>query len=51
MLLCNYLGCSDDTVLIPNLQFETKSGRKWQENIYKGNIIKYDPKGIHHWES
>ena len=39
MLLCRYLGHIGDTVLIPNLQFETKSGNKNPENIYKGNLI------------
>ena len=39
MLSCIYLGHSGNFVLILNLQFETKSGRKYRENIYKGNII------------
>ena len=39
ILSCIYLGHSVDTVLVSNSQFETKSGMKYQENIYKGNII------------
>ena len=34
-----YLGQSGDTVLVSGLQFETNIGRKYQETIYKGNII------------
>ena len=41
MLPHSCLGCSGYTMLIPNLQFETNSGRKYQENIYKGNLIRY----------
>ena len=51
MLSCIYLGHSVNTVLIPNLKFETKSGRKYQETIYKGNLILDDLKGISRWES
>ena len=41
MLSWSYLGHSGDTVLIPNLKLETKSEKKEQENIYKGNLIRY----------
>ena len=51
MLSCIYLGNSGKTVLISNLQFETKSGRKYQETIYKGNLILESLKGIPRWES
>ena len=39
MLSCIYLGYSDNTVLIPNLKFETKCGSKQRKDIYKGNFI------------
>ena len=39
MLSCRDLGHSGDTVLITNLQFETKSVSKYRETIYKGNFI------------
>ena len=51
ILSCSYLGHSGDIVLILNLQFETKSGKKQQETIYKGNIIRDSLKGISRWES
>ena len=51
MWSCIYLGHSGNTVLISNLQFETKSGRKQRENIYKGNLILDSLKGISRWES
>ena len=41
---------SGNTVLISNLQFKTKSGRKYRENIYKENIILNYFKGISSWE-
>ena len=37
---CSYLGHSGDTVLIPNLQLETKSERKQQEKITKRILFK-----------
>ena len=46
MLSCSYLGHSDDTVMIPHLQLQTKSGSKYQENIYKGDLIWDSLKGI-----
>ena len=46
MLSCSYLGHICDTVLVPNLHFETKSGRKYQEIIYKDNLIRDYLKGI-----
>ena len=46
ILSCSYLRPSGDTVLILNLQFETKSGRKYWETIYKGNMIQDSLKGI-----
>ena len=42
ILSCSYLVQSGDTVLIPDLKFETKSGRKYLENVYKGDIFQ-DP--------
>ena len=39
MLSYIYLGHIGNTVLISNLQFETKSEGKWRETIYKGNLI------------
>ena len=42
ILFCSYLVQSGDTVLIPDLKFETKSGRKYLENVYKGDIFQ-DP--------
>ena len=36
IIYCSYLGHSDDTVLIPNLQFETKHRRKYREIFTKG---------------
>ena len=50
MLYCIYLGQNGDTLLISNLYFENNSGRKWQETIYKGNIILDSLKGISRWE-
>ena len=50
MLSLIYLGHSGNTVLILNLQFETKSGRKYQETIYKGNLILDFLKGTLCWE-
>ena len=50
MLSCIYLGHSGNTVLISNLQFKTKSGKKQRENIYRGNLILDSLKGISHWE-
>ena len=38
ILSCSYLGHSGVTVLISNLQFKTDSGRKYWENIYKGDL-------------
>ena len=46
ILSCSYLGHSGDTVLILDLQLETKSGNKQQETINKGNLIQYFLKGI-----
>ena len=51
ILSCSYLGHSGETVLISNMEFETKSGIKWQGAIYKENLIRYNLKGIPHWES
>ena len=51
MLSCIYLGHSGNTVLIPNLQLETKSGRKKMETIYKGNLIIDSLKEISRLES
>ena len=51
MLSYIYLGHSDNTGLIPNLQFKNKSGRKYRETIYKGNLILYSLKGILCWWS
>ena len=39
ILSCSYLGHSGDTILVSNLQFETKSGRKLREDIYKDDLI------------
>ena len=50
MLYCSYLGHSGYTVLIPSLQFETNKRSKYQENIYKGNLIIDSLKGISSWE-
>ena len=36
VLYCSYLGHSRDTVLISNLQFKTKSGKKYWEIFTKG---------------
>ena len=36
-------------VLISNLKYETKSGKKQQETIYKGILILDSLKGISHW--
>ena len=47
---CSYLGHSGDTILIYILQLETKSGNKYQETIYKENLIQDSPKGISCWE-
>ena len=49
MLSYIYLGHSGTNVLIYNLKFETKSGRKYQETIKKGNLIIDSLKGISHW--
>ena len=51
MLSYIYLVQSGNTELISNLQFETKSGRKYRETIYKGNLILDSIKGISHSES
>ena len=51
MLSCIYLRHSGTTGPISNLQFETKSGSKRRETIYKGNIILDYLKGISRWES
>ena len=51
MLSWIYLGHSDNTVMIWNLKFKIKSGQKWQETIYKSNLIIDSLKGILHWES
>ena len=51
MLYWIYLGHSGNTGLIPNLQFETKSGMKYWKTVYKGNIIIDSLEGISHWES
>ena len=51
ILSCIYLGHSGNTVLISNLKFETKSGRKQRETVYKGNLILDSLKGISGWES
>ena len=50
ILSCIYLGYIGNTVLISNLHFETKSGKKQQETIYKGNLILDSLKGISRWE-
>ena len=36
VLYCSYLGHSRNTVLISNLQFKTKSGKKYWEIFTKG---------------
>ena len=46
-----YFGHSGDTVMIPNLQFETNSGRKYWGTIDKGNFIIDSLKVIYRWES
>ena len=51
ILYCSCLGHSGDTVLISDLQFETKSGRKYQKTIHKGNLIQNSLKGISNWKS
>ena len=51
MLSYIYLGHSCDIFLILDFQLETKSGRKYQETIYKGNLIIDSLKEISHWES
>ena len=48
-LFCIYLGHSGNTVVIPNVKFETKSGSKYQETVYKGNLIPDSLKGILRW--
>ena len=50
ILLYSYLGHSGDTVVISNLQSKTKSGNKYRENIYKGNLIQDYLKVIYLWE-
>ena len=49
MLSWIYLGHSGNTVLISNLQFETKSGRKRRETIYRENLIIDSLKVISRW--
>ena len=39
ILSCIYLGKSGNTVMILNLELEKKSGRKYRNTIYKGNLI------------
>ena len=51
ILSFRYLGRNGDTVLIPNLKFETKSERKYRETIYKFNLIQDSLKGIYLWQS
>ena len=51
MLSCSYLVHSGDTVLIPNLHFETNSESKYQEAVNKGNIVQNYLKGMQCWES
>ena len=40
ILSCSYLGHSGDTVLVSNLQLETKSERKYWEIITNGISLK-----------
>ena len=51
ILSCIYLGYNGNNVLISNLQFETKSGRKYWETFYKDNLILDYLKVISRWES
>ena len=50
ILSCIYLGHSGNTVLISNLQCETKSGSKYRETSYKWNPFLDYIRGIYHWE-
>ena len=38
------------TVVISDVQLETNIGKKWQETIYIGNLIRDFLKGISCWE-
>ena len=46
ILSCIYLGHSDATVLISNIQLETNNGSKQQGNIYRLDISRCSLKGI-----
>ena len=50
MLSYIYLGHSGNTVMILNFEFETKTGRKYLETIYKGNLIIDSLKATSRWE-
>ena len=50
LLSCIYEGHSGNTVMIPDLQLETKSGRKYWKTVYKGNLIVDSLKGILRWK-
>ena len=51
ILSCIYLGHSDATVLISNIQLETNNGSKQQGNIYRLDISRCSLKGIQRWRS
>ena len=48
ILSCSYLGHSVDTLVILILKFKNKSGKKYWETIYKGDLIQDSLKGIPH---